>query len=188
MEKSETIRDLAAALGKFQAEAPEIELNSEVNVTTGGGGKYSFKYSTLNHVMKVIKPLMAANGLSFSQMPESDNSLTTLLMHTSGQYLVGNKPLDLPDKVKAQEVGSFITYYKRYSLLAMLGIAAEDDEDGNLASGNTAKKTDKPWLNPKTSEWKGALEFLQAGNSIEAIKKKYAISKVNQEKLITEAI
>lgn len=161
MEKSEQINELAKALCVFQSECPEIELNSEVSVKTKSGGAYSFKYSTLNNVLKAIKPILKKAGLSYSQLPEDDNSITTILMHESGQYLQGNKPLDLPNNVTAQEVGSFITYFKRYSLLAMLGVVAEDDEDGNIASGNTAKKKE-------ITEWMNNSQFTQVFNSDKA--------------------
>jgi hypothetical protein len=150
MEKSEKINEIAGALVLFQEKKPKIDLNSTVKVKTKTSGEYSFKYATLGYTLEKIQPVLTQCKIAYTQLIESDNSITTMIIHSeSGQYLSSNKPLDLPDKVTAQEVGSFITYYKRYALLAMLGVVAEDDEDGNIASGNTATKEENnnPWLN-----------------------------------------
>jgi hypothetical protein len=66
-------------------------------------------------------------------MPDTTNglSLVTVLMHKIGQWFRSDMPLPLG--VPPQELGSFITYYRRYALSAMLGIAAEDDDDGAAA-------------------------------------------------------
>jgi hypothetical protein len=63
------------------------------------------------------------------------------LLHTSGQWMASSYPL--PRQAGAQEMGSFITYARRYSLCAILGIAGEDDNDGESATegGSTDETT-----------------------------------------------
>lgn len=149
------LKEIAKALVFFQSKMPKIELNSTVNVTTKTGGSYSFKYATLAHTLEVIRPLLKECNIAYTHIMNNDDSITTLLIHAeSGECLESNKSLNLPDNATAQEVGSFITYYKRYTLLAMLGIVAEDDDDGNIAGGNkfnkykfgSAKDDKLPWI------------------------------------------
>jgi hypothetical protein len=81
-------------------------------------------------VEQVRKPL-ADQGLSYTQIvqqTETGITLVTLLMHKSGQWISGNYPL--PKGLDSQDMGKAITYARRYSLCAILGIAAEDDDDG----------------------------------------------------------
>src|SRR5699024_5811712 len=59
----------------------------------------------------------------------------TMLLHSSGEWMKSN-PLKMPALNSIQDVGGQITYLKRYSLSAMLGVSSEEDNDSNLASGN----------------------------------------------------
>ncbi len=63
--------------------------------------------------------------------------LTTRLMHLSGEWVESAMPL--PHVGKPQELGSVMTYFRRYQLSAIVGITADDDDDGNEASGNRAQ-------------------------------------------------
>jgi hypothetical protein len=76
--------------------------------------------------------ILAAYGLSFSQFPDEDG-LTTILMHSSGEWMSAHAKLIIRDQTP-QGHGSAITYLRRYALSAVLGIATEDDDDGNAAS------------------------------------------------------
>jgi len=187
MNNSENINEIAAALVMFQQKKPQIDLNSTVTVKTKAGGEYSFKYATIGHTLEKLQPILTECKLAYTQLLQSDNSITTMLIHAdNGQYLSSNKPLDLPNGATAQEVGSFITYYKRYALLAMLGVVAEDDEDGNIASGNTASKTEdnNPWLNKFNKDdsihkdyWVIVNGAKDKGYGVKDLRKYYKISK-----------
>jgi len=193
MEKSESIKEISKALCNFQSEVEKIDLNKTVIVQTKNGGTYNFKYATFSNGIESIKPAMKKNGLSFSQIIESDSSVTTLLMHESGEYLSGNLLLKTNEQ-NAQAIGSMITYAKRYSLFSILGIVADDDDDGNAATGNHISQTsekeqdNRPWLNANTKEWTAAIKFLNEGGLIPKIEEKYRISKTNKEKLIKESL
>jgi len=148
MKTSQTVTEIFKALISFQSNKPNIDLNTTVSVKTKAGGSYTFKYATLSHVLKECQPLLTKNKIGYTHAIDEENNLITTIIHESGEWLQSVKPLDLPSNSTAQEVGSFITYYKRYSLLGMLGVIAEDDEDGNIASGNTAKKREiSIWAN-----------------------------------------
>lgn len=130
MEMSATINELAAALAKAQGEMKNAAKSSD-------NPYFKSKYADLAEVLNVAREPLSKNGLSFMQANEGVQngymSVTTLLMHSSGQYVksTGLFPIGKQD---AQGNGSALTYARRYSLAAMLGIAQEDD-DGNAACG-----------------------------------------------------
>ena len=99
---------------------------------------YGYMYMTLDDLIDHARKAMAGRGLSFSQEVRSgdngDIELMTRIYHISGQWLSFG-PLVLPkdnDKKmnRIQQAGSAITYARRYSLAAALGIASEIDSDG----------------------------------------------------------
>lgn len=141
MEKSESIKEIALALSKFQAQIPKIDLDREVEVQTKTGGKYKFKYATFANILEKIRKPLSENGLSFSQLVNVDGSVTTILMHSSGEWL--SSSLTITGDKTPQGIGSAITYNKRYSLTSILGICGDDDDDGNGAQGNSFKFREK---------------------------------------------
>lgn len=131
MNKSESIKELSTALCKFQAEVKN-PANSANNPF------YKSKYAPLNEILNGVRPILTKYGLSVLQMPGGDSqetSITTLLMHESGEW-IESEPLTMKAvKNDPQGAGSVITYARRYSLSAILGISSEDDDDANHASG-----------------------------------------------------
>ena len=127
---------LAAALAKAQAEFGTVVRDKTVTVQTKTGGSYTFSYAPLESILAAVRGPLAANGLSIVQMLD-DGALATLLLHESGGVLSSRMalPSDLRD---LQALGSAMTYLRRYAIQGMLGIAAEDDDDGNRATGNVA--------------------------------------------------
>ena len=128
MNKSESIKNLAMALNKAQAEM-------------GGAAKdannpfFKSKYADLGSVIRAIKEPFASNGLSYSQFPISEADtvgVDTILMHSSGEWIESRLLLPMV-KADPQKAGSAITYARRYALQAIAGIPSEDD-DGNAAS------------------------------------------------------
>lgn len=132
MEKSESIKDLAAALCKFQGEVEKIKKEAK-------NPFFNSKYATLANILDVIRQPLANNGLSFVQMPQGENSLVTIIMHVSGEWISGEYCMR-PEKNTPQGMGSCITYQRRYALASVLGLNIDDDDDGNAASGNTKSK------------------------------------------------
>jgi hypothetical protein len=100
------------------------------------GGKYSFKYADLSACAKAAAPYLKANSLAVTQLI-NDGKLITILSHKSGQWIKSS--LLLPQQTNDyQSYGSAITYLKRYSYCAILGIVADTDDDANMACGNQA--------------------------------------------------
>jgi len=146
MQQSEQINELAAALSKAQGEIDGAKKDA-VNQF------FKASYADLASVIAAAKAPLAKYGLSYSQLTDFDDKgawVTTKLMHSSGQWIAGRYPLSFPDN-KIQTQGSTITYVKRYTLQAMLGIASEDD-DGNAAQAATVgKPTQAPKSNTATT-------------------------------------
>ena len=104
------------------------------------------KYADLAAYLNVCNPALKENDLGLIQDMKSEMvdgqiklSVTTLLVHTSGEWLE-SEPFNLySNDLKAQAIGSLSTYARRYSLASTLGMAQEDD-DGNDASKTAPKK------------------------------------------------
>lgn len=132
MKMSESITNISVALCKFQQECPAPKKNS-VNP------HFKNKYAALDEIISTITPVLTKNGLSQIQSTTAEGEqigVKTLLIHQSGEFIEFDT-LWLPmGKVNAQGAGSFITYARRYALCASLGIAADEDDDGNNASQN----------------------------------------------------
>ncbi|WP_242300705.1 ERF family protein [Bacillus cereus group sp. BfR-BA-01494] len=139
MRSSETLGKLADALSVAQGEWDNPK-NTNVNP------QFKSRYAPLDVVINTVKPFLSKQGLSFIQSTSSVEEnviVTTRLMHKSGEWIESD-PLTLPayqlkkggvKDFNAQGAGSAITYGRRYSLTALLGISSEDDDDGNNASG-----------------------------------------------------
>ena len=128
MQKSESIKELAAALNKAQAEMSGAKKGAN-------NPFFKSKYADLNAVVDAVRIPFCENGLSYSQFPIMEDNkvgVETILMHESGEWM--SSILTLPmTKQDPQAAGSAITYARRYALQAIAGIPAEDD-DGNAAS------------------------------------------------------
>lgn len=127
--KSESCESLFGALAKAQSEIGVAVFDS-VNP------HFRSKYASLSAVREVIKGPFAKHGLSVSQWLDGEGQeilLTTLLTHSSGQYIQSTFPL-LLQKRDMQGLGSATTYARRYALAAIAGVVSDEDDDGNEAS------------------------------------------------------
>ena len=131
MPTEKTPDTLAAALAAFQASLPAVHKGATGQVP----GKRSYKYADLSDLSAVVLPLLAAQGLSWMTMPTYDDAgrfvLRYELLHASGESRVGTYPLPTGT---AWEVGSALTYGRRYCLSAVTGVAADEDDDGQAAT------------------------------------------------------
>jgi len=152
---------------------------------------YKSHYFDINLLIEHIEPLLADNGLVLLQPIVNGHVVSQIFDLETGE--VFESTLKLPELNDPQRVGSCITFYRRYALQSQLNIQAEDD-DANKASGKTPgnqnqnnNQTKKEWLNPGTAKWNEAVSFLKGEGTIDKIKKKYNISKTNEDKLKTES-
>lgn len=173
MRSSENIAALAAALSKAQAEI-------EGAVKDKSNPAFRSKYADIGAVWDAVRGPLAKHDLAVVQMPHSDPTtfwLTTRLMHSSGEWLEGDYPLN-PVKHDPQGYGSAITYARRYALMAVLGVAPEDD-DGNAASGRKteaasaapAKATISDDLKEAANQIKGRIDSATSLKALQLIMK-----------------
>lgn len=166
---SESFNEVAAAFAKSQLEFSTVKKNRTVKVQTREKGSYTFEYADLTAIIDMARPILAKNGIAFTQNARIQRIDTgapyivvdTMLIHASGQYIIYD-PLEFPADAKIQANGGTITYLKRYALAAALGIASEEDDDGNAADNNSvqgdANGTSGDGGQPKASPHKLASE------------------------------
>jgi hypothetical protein len=145
MQKSESIKELATALCKFQGAVEKIK-------KTTTNPFFKSKYANLADILDVIRQPLADAGLSFVQFPKGQHELETMLMHVSGEWMSETYEMP-PTKNDPQGLGSAITYQRRYALGAILGLNIDEDDDGNKASEpQKTKQTEQPqvvWVTEK---------------------------------------
>jgi hypothetical protein len=130
--------ELATALAKAQAAMGGAKKDST-------NPHFKNKYADLASVWDACRKALTDNGLSVVQFTETNYgegcALVTMLLHSSGQSIKGSLPL--PQGKNMQELGSALTYARRYGLAAMVGVAPEDDD------GNAAVATERPVVEAK---------------------------------------
>lgn len=130
MQHSDNIKEIFGALSKFRAQVKQP-------AKTANNPYFNSKYVTLEGVMQAIDAALPGTGLAYSQLVENgDNgaSVSTLITHSSGEWILYG-PLTLaPTKRDPQGQGSAITYAKRYQLASAFGISSDIDDDGNAGT------------------------------------------------------
>lgn len=135
---SPEINEIATALAKAQAAMENAAKNA-------ANPHFKSRYADLAEVLNTVRPALAANGVCLIQGASYDAEhglvvVDTMLAHSSGQWLA--EAFSAPaSKLDAQGLGSALTYVRRYSASAMVGLAQADD-DGNAASGKGGRKAD----------------------------------------------
>jgi hypothetical protein len=165
MDRSPEIADLAKALVKAQGMLEDAGKDA-VN------DHFKSRYADLAAVRAALRVPLSSNGLAYMQLltaTDAGANIQTILMHEGGQYV--SETLCVPVTAHtAQALGSAFTYGRRYSLMAIVGIAAsEDDDDGNTASkkvGNGAIYSPKPPRGPTIDE--DQIETLRAKLAVTA--------------------
>ncbi|HDY89432.1 MAG TPA: hypothetical protein ENH82_15115 [bacterium] len=197
-------KNIIKALAEFQKLCPPIKKDSKADVKTKAGGSYSYKYGSLPHILEIIKPLLEKTGLTYTQLLSIESGqrcIITNLYHIETCELL-QSVVDIPEVEFAgmniyQSMGSGITYLRRYALMAILGIVAEEDD--NDAQGEQVKKKagekpikdNRPNLKPELynkpdKRWAEAVKYLVGGGSITDIEKKYRLTEEHTKQLIEE--
>jgi len=134
---SDSISNLAKALIAARAEMTH-PVRNKVNP------HFKYSYADLTSVLDAVVPVLNKHGLALVQLVDV-KSLVTILMHTSGEYI--SSCADIPAHTNAQQLGSALTYLRRYTVQALAGLAAEDDDDGSAASpnNNESSPTGEDW-------------------------------------------
>jgi hypothetical protein len=133
LEAPDAAADLVDALGDLD----DIDRDKRASITSDRTGKsFDYTYADLAAVLGHVRPILARHRLAVVQPVETTDqgfvAVSTVLVHTSGQRFP-SPALRLRQPDDARTLGSTITYLRRYSVLAALGLATEDD-DGAAAS------------------------------------------------------
>jgi hypothetical protein len=187
--QSEIVTDLVPALVKFNALFHEATLIKDKK-----NEHLKNAYLSLDNILNVIRPLLTECGLFITQDLAGDY-LTTIIYHVSGQYkgsmmpfspMTGNRGTN-----PLQDLGGGITYAKRYSISACLGISVDTDTDAQDSKISAQQLKRKPTLSNERID--GLVKHLQTFSEseqtaeFEKIKEKFDISQA-QIKNIYERI
>ena len=140
MKTSDQTDKIDAALAKAQAEL-ENPTKDAVNP------HFRSKYATLDAGLNIVRGVLSKHGISVTQPTSFADGYLILYTRLAyqGQWIQSEYPVcQFP--VKQQEMGSGLTYSRRYSLFSMVGIAGEEDDDANAATSPAAapKRAAKP--------------------------------------------
>ena len=177
MNKSESIKNIAGALVKFQASVSKVakEANNPF---------FKSKYASLANILDTIQKPLSECGLAISQFPD-ENALTTIILHAdSGEWMESSYVMPVAKQNDPQAMGSAITYARRQSIGSILNLNIDDDDDGEKAMGRQIPKKDE--LTPKHPSWTKAVEHLKTGGLMTDITSKFEVSPVNMKLLIGE--
>ena len=137
------------------------------------------KYADLNAIMEVVEPVLLENGLLLLQPIQGNSVCTQIIDIDSGDML--ESCMDLPQGVNPQNMGSAITYYRRYTLQSALSLQAVDD-DGQQASKEQPTETKKETLSD--ARFKAALAKIASNEfTVEELKAKFYLTKEQEAQL-----
>ena len=132
MNTSQEYKNIYSAIIKMRTEIVPIAKTKRANAV-----KYTYNYAPLDSVIELLNVVLPKYGLGWVQtigMQDGRPALTTRIIHESGEWIEDTLvlPIGRPDggKNENQELGASISYFKRYALSAMFGIATDDDADG----------------------------------------------------------
>jgi hypothetical protein len=172
---------LVAALNQMS----DIPKTHKADIPTKTGGKYTYTFADLKDVLSYLRPVLKEHGLAVFQMAYTDTgtAVATTLLHESGQW-IESPPLRLPSGQDAQSHGSSITFGRRYSLMALCGLATEDDDGGAASRSHaaaSAPKADKPASAPSQAVTKRVMAmFAEAGITDRNVRLQFTSTALNR--------
>jgi hypothetical protein len=149
---SESVAAIATALAKAQTELSNPE-KAMVGTfyNNRSDSPQSFRYASLSSGLDIIRKTLGGQQIAIAQTTDIDRTngtvnLTTILLHTSGEWISSDWPVcQLSETSAPRRMGAALTYARRYALFTMVGIAGEDDLDAppltdDQPTGNAAAK------------------------------------------------
>ena len=137
---SSTVGAIAAALAKAQVELsnPEKSLTAQIRAGGSHGPLRSFRYAPLSSGLDIVRKTLGRHEIATFQTTAIEPAtncvnLTTVLAHSSGEWVASDWPVfSMTDRMASHQTGAALTYARRYSLFTLVGIAGEDDLNGDL--------------------------------------------------------
>lgn len=128
------------ALAAFQDECPEIRKSRDAKIATKNGGSYGYSFAPLEEITRTIRPIMRRHGLSYSFTVESTSkdvlNVKCILRHIDGHQEEAAFPVPIGTSAgmsDAQKNGAALTYGRRQSLIAVLGLTTADSDSDAAA-------------------------------------------------------
>jgi hypothetical protein len=150
-----------------------------IGKVTKNAQSHHSKYADLNAILDAVEPILLENGLILLQPIHGNKVCTQIVDIDSGQIL--ESCMDLPQGVTPQNMGSAITYYRRYTLQAALSLQAVDD-DGEKASKESPKEVTKETISDE--RFKNALIKIKSKEfTVEELKAKFHLTKEQEAQL-----
>jgi ERF superfamily len=144
---SKIVTALARAQGKYKPLVKNCEGTVSYQAREGrAAGGYTFRYADLGAVIEATSEALSSEELAHVALIGA-GKIRVMLMHSSGEWLESEAPISAPEEVGVQKFGSQVTYLRRYLLAPLIGVASEDDDDGNTSQGNHFDKTARPASN-----------------------------------------
>ncbi len=175
MEKSESIKELSAAMVKFTGMMTKVKKDAT-------NPFFKNKYASLSNIIEATQKPLSECGLAVLQLPAGENQLTTMLIHETGEYIAETYTMK-PAKNDPQGIGSAITYQRRYAMGAVLNLNIDEDDDANQASKQTVSPHGKTPLRESTDAYRKAIDYLATDGKWEAIEKKFSVSEKVRESI-----
>ena len=126
---------LMAALVAARREMPPIPMSATARIKSKKGEKssYTFRYAPLPKIIEIISPVLAKHGLMLST-PPTKHGLQISVLHEGGGVMSFEGP-DIPKFPDVKDWGAACTYLRRYSVMGVLGLVADEDADGDALPG-----------------------------------------------------
>lgn len=155
-----------------------LEFQKQVNVIKKDAKNPHFKntYATLKQVLSEVKPILSEVGLLITQ-PIDERGIGTVI--TDGKESI-NSFIPMPINLPPQQLGSAISYFRRYTVCSLLSLEIDDDD----ADATRTKQPTKPELTINHPDYLRAVDHLKKGGKIEDIKAKYSVSNEVEQHLI----
>lgn len=143
MKHSESMSKIAPALLEVQRKLEAIPKDEKRN-------NFGKRYTNLGTILRVAKEALNGNDMVILQGGDGSTlnghlNIETTILHTSGEYISGTFSVPYGD-MTPQKAGSAITYARRYSAAALLGMVSEEDDDGEASSVPAQKSIEKKAL------------------------------------------
>ena len=174
------MKEILKSLQTFQQSVKPLKKNED-------NPFFKSKYASLDSIQKHIKPALTEAGLVVTQsceLSEGGLVLNTTVWHAaSGEKISSVFPI-IVGKQSAQEYGSAVSYARRYSLVGLLDLIVQDeDDDGAVASGTTAP----PNVSLTEDKYKAMIQFIAEGkvSDVEKAIKKYTMSETQKNNITT---
>ena len=173
-----------------------LEFQKKLRKVNKDAKGYGYNYASFDNVVETIKPILEAQDLGYTHTFDGQDIVCTLF-NAEGDTLVSRLTLpqeSLKGMNASQSMGAAITYARRYTLTAILGLVTDDDTDGVVNTPKTKQNTsqgqniddNKAWLNVDTPEFEKIAQFVDKYPAEQLIK--FARTKYKVSKEVAEAI